>query len=158
MLLDTIKQDIGDSLKKGEHVRVETLRFLLAAVRNMAIAKYGSQGEAGVTDADVLDVIKKQVKTHKESIDAFTNAGRKELAEKEQAELTILSTFLPKEISDEELKAMIAPVVAQSDASTMPAGRQDFGLLMKSAMASVGGKADGGRVSAMIKEMLQERQ
>jgi len=157
MLLDDIKKDITDSLKKGDHIRVETLRFLLSAIRNMAIATYGAAGESAVKDSDVLAVIKKQVKTHKESISAFTSGGRKELADKESQELAILAAFLPKEISDEELKALLTPTVA-GDTSTMPAGRQDFGLLMKQAMSVVGDKADGGRVSSMLKQMLQERQ
>jgi len=150
MLLDDIKKDITDSLKKGDHIRVETLRFLLAAIRNTAIATYGNKGEEAMTDENILDVIKKQVKTHKESISAFTSGGRKELADKESQELAILAAFLPKEISDEELKALLTPTVA-GDTS-------NFGLLMKQAMSVVGDKADGGRVSSMLKQMLQERQ
>ncbi len=146
MLLDQFQQDVNVSLKKGDKVRVETLRFLLSAVRNLAIAKYGRAGEASLTDADVLDVVKKQVKTHRESIEAFQKGNRPDLVEKEQKELAILETFLPKELSDEELKALLAPVVAS--------GETNFGLLMKQAMAKVEGKADGGRVAAMLKQLL----
>jgi len=146
MLLDDVKQDMTASLKRGDKVRLETLRFLLAAIRNVAIAKYGASGEASITDADVLDVIKKQVKTHKESIEAFTNAGRTELAQKEKDELTILSAFLPNDLSDEALRELLKDV-AQS-------GEQNFGLLMKTAMAKVGGLADGGRVSKMLRELM----
>ena len=103
MVLDTLRNDLTSSLKKGDTNRVETLRFLLAAIRNVAIAKYGSAGEASLTDADILEVIKKQVNTHKESIDAFTKAGRTELSERESNQLHVLEEFLPKEISDEEL-------------------------------------------------------
>src|SRR3989339_230844 len=98
MLLDDLKADVLTSMKKGDHVRVDTLRFLLAAIRNAAISKYQAAGEAAMKDEDVLDVIKKQVKTHKESIEAFTKASRNELVLKEQGELTILEAFLPKEI------------------------------------------------------------
>lgn len=147
MLLDQIKTDVNDSLKKGDKTRVETLRFLLAAVRNEAIAKYQAAGEEKVTDADVLEVVKHQVKTHKESIEAFTKANRSELAAKEQAELAILETFLPKQISDEELKKLLEPVVVT--------GESNFGLLMKQAMAAVNGAADGGRVAAALKQMIK---
>lgn len=133
-------------MKKGDSVRVDTLRFLLAAIRNMAITKYGAAGETSVTEADILDVIKKQAKMHRESIDAFTKANRPELTAKEQKELNILEAFLPKEISDEELKKLLEPVASS--------GEKNFGLLMKAAMAAVGGKAEGGRVSALLRSML----
>ena len=153
MLLDDLKVDVLTSMKKHDHIRVDTLRFLLAAIRNAAIAKYQAAGEAAMKDEDVLDVIKKQVKTHKESIEAFTSAGRTELASKEQGELTILEAFLPKEISDEELKKLLEPVV-KSGESNLPAGRQDFGLLMKQAVGIVAGCADGRRVSTMLRNLM----
>lgn len=146
MLLETLKADLVTSMKAGDRVRVDTLRFLLSAIRNAAIAKYAAAGEAAMTDTDVLDVIKKQVKTHKESIDAFTKAARGELVAKEQAELAILETFLPKEMTDSELKKLLEPVVAS--------GESNFGLLMKQAMAVVAGKADGGRVASVLKQLL----
>ncbi len=148
MLFDEIRADVNESLKKGDKTRVETLRFLLAAVRNVAIAKYQAAGEEKVTDADVLEVVKHQVKTHKESIEAFTKANRPELAGKEQSELTILEAFLPKQMSDEDLKKILEPVVAT--------GETNFGLLMKQAMAAVKGVADGGRVAEMLKQMLRK--
>ena len=147
-MLDNLQTDMTSSMKKGDRVRVDTLRFLISAVRNYAIATYGNLWETSLKDADVLEVIKKQVKSHKESVSAFDSAGRTELARKEQTELDILTAFLPKGLSDEELKAMLADVVASADPS-------NFGLLMKSAMAKVGGQADGGKVSGMLKQLLQ---
>lgn len=147
MLLDSIKTDIQESLKKGNTLRLETLRFLLSHVRNAAINKYGPKAETSVTDQDVLDVVKKQVKTRKESIDAFTKGGRIDLAAKEKAELDILQAFLPQELTDEELKTILLPVVST--------GEKNFGLLMKQAMAKVSGRADGGRVSAVLKELMK---
>lgn len=149
MLLDDIKKDIGESLKKGDHIRVETLRFLLSGIRNTAITLYGNKGEEAMTDENVLDVIKKQVKTHKESVLAFQQAGRQDLVDKESQELAILSAFLPKEISDEELKALLMPALS-GDTS-------NFGLVMKQAMGYVAGKADGRRVSDLLKQLLQEK-
>ncbi|KKR78849.1 MAG: hypothetical protein UV58_C0025G0016 [Candidatus Wolfebacteria bacterium GW2011_GWC1_43_10] len=146
MLLDDLKADVLTSMKKGDHVRVDTLRFLLAAIRNAAISKYQAAGEAAMKDEDVLDVIKKQVKTHKESIEAFTKASRNELVLKEQGELTILEAFLPKEMTDEELKKLLEPVAKS--------GESNFGLLMKQAMQAVAGRADGGRVSSMLKQLI----
>ena len=145
ILLDSIKRDMIESLKKGDSVRVGTLRLVISGVGNAAIAKYGALGTASIVDADVVDVIKKQAKTHRESIEAFTKAGRTELADKEKAELSILEEFLPKELTDEELKVLLGPI-----AST---GGTNFGLLMKEAMAKVNGQADGGRVSTLLKSL-----
>lgn len=145
MLRDALQKELQESLKKGDSVRVGTLRFLLSAVSNAAIAKYGNQSEARLTDEDVLDAIKKQVKTHKESIDAFEKAGRAELAQKEKEELAILEVYLPKEISDEEIRKILEPVAASGG---------EFGPLMGKAMQAVAGKAGGGRVSAILKELL----
>lgn len=147
MLLDEIKSTLITSLKAGDTRRVDTLRFLLAAIRNAAISKYAARGEESLTDADVLDVIKKQTKTHKESIEVFDKAGRTELATKEKEELAILEAYLPKQLSDEEIKALLEPVVASGDTN--------FGKLMGAAMAAVKGKADGGRVATILKQMLQ---
>ncbi|MEK7129502.1 MAG: GatB/YqeY domain-containing protein [Patescibacteria group bacterium] len=147
MKLIQLQEDLAASLKSGKSDRVETLRFLLSAVKNSAIAKYGSEADAKLTEADILDVVKKQVKTHRESIEAFEKAGRQELAAKEKAQLAVLAEYSPKELSDEELKKLLEPVVA--------GGEQNFGLLMKQAMVQVAGKADGGRVAALLKQMIQ---
>lgn len=146
-LINTLQLQVSEALKSGDRVRVETLRFLLSAVRNAAIAKYGNKSEEAMTDDDVVDVIKKQVKTHRESVEAFTQAGRQELADIEKAQLVILEAYLPKQMSDEELKGLLKPIVASEE--------KNFGLLMGQAMAAVAGKADGGRVSALLKEMMQ---
>jgi len=149
MLRDSIQQDVNESLKAGKKDRVETLRFLLSAVRNAAIAKYNAQAETKLTDADVIDVVKKQIKTHRESVEAFEKAGRKELADKEKTQLAILTELAPKELSDEELKKLLMPIVASGEAN--------FGLLMKQAMAAVSGQADGGRIAGILKQLLSSK-
>jgi len=146
MFMDRLQTDIIMSLKAGKSARVETIRFLIAGVRNIVTAKYGVTWEKDMKDADVLDTVKKQIKTHRESIEAFEKAGRQELVDREKAQLTILEEFAPKELSDEELKKILAPIAAS--------GEQNFGLLMKQAMAAVRGQAEGGKVSAMLKSLL----
>ncbi len=146
MLVDELKHSVITALKQRDTRRVETLRFLLAAVQNTAIAKYGSDADTKLTDQDVLGVIKAQAKTHRESIDAFQKAGREKLATKEKEELAILATYLPKELSDEELQNILKPLAAS--------GEKNFGLLMGSAMKLVAGQADGGRVSSILKQLL----
>jgi len=146
MLMDRLQRDLNASLKARDGERVETIRFLIAGVGNLAGAKYGREWEKKMIDADVLDVVKKQIKTHRESIEAFAKGGRQELVEREKAQLSILEEFAPKELSDEELKKILEPIVAS--------GESNFGLLMKQAMAAVKGQAEGGKVSAMLKSLL----
>lgn len=146
MLLDTLKTDLVTAMKAHDQVAVDTIRFLMSAIRNAAIAKYGAASDTALTDVDVMDAIKKQVKTHKESIVAFAAAGRTELVNKESGELAVLERYVPAEMSDEELKTLLAPVAAS--------GEVNFGLLMRNAMAVVAGKADGGRVSSMLKNLM----
>jgi len=144
MLLDDLKSQLITAMKSHDAVTVDTIRFLLAAVRNVAIDKYGAEGETKITDADVLDVIKKQVKTHLESVDVFTKANRSDLVDKEKAQLSFLEQFLPRQLSDEQLIELLRPVAALGG---------DFGPLMGKAMAAVKGLADGGRVSAILKKL-----
>lgn len=146
MTLNDLQTDLNASLKAGKSVRVGTIRFLMAAVRNAAIAKYGNAWETSLTDTDITDVVKKQIKTHKESIEAFEQAHRSELVDKEKGELVILEEFAPGEMSDEDLKKLLAPIASS--------GETNFGLLMKQAMAAVQGKADGRRVAAMLNQMI----
>ena len=146
MLLQALQTEVRQALKSGDRVRVETLRFLLAATRNSAIDKYGNKADVAMIDEDVLDVIKKQVKTHRESVEAFTNAGRSELADAEKAQLAILEEYLPKQMADEEIKKILAPIATS--------GEKNFGLLMGQAMKAVKGQADGGRVSRILKQLI----
>jgi len=149
MIRDTLQKDLNDSLKKGLSVRVETIRFLMAAITNFGITKYGPDADKKLTDADITEIVKKQVKTHKESIDAFAKAGRQELVDGEKAQLTVLEEYAPKEMGDEELRKLLLPVSAS--------GEPNFGLLMKQAMALVAGKADGGRVAATLKQLMSSK-
>lgn len=93
MLLEEIKTTLSTALKAGDKRRVETLRFLLAAIHNAAIAKYGAESETKLTETDVFETIKKQVKSHKQSIEAFEKAGRIDLVTKEKEELAILESY-----------------------------------------------------------------
>src|SRR5512136_1422940 len=104
MLMDQLQKDLHTSLKAGKTDRVETLRFLIAGVRNFVIGKYGATWEKDIKDTDIQDVVKKQIKTHKESIESFEKAGRKDLVDRERTQLTILEEFVPEQLSDDELR------------------------------------------------------
>jgi uncharacterized protein len=146
MLIDRLQTDLIISLKAGKSARVETIRFLIAGVRNNATAKYGAGWEKKMSDEDVTDTVKKQIKTHRESIEAFEKAGRNELVDREKAQLAVLEEFAPKELSDEELKKILEPIAKS--------GEKNFGLLMKNAMAAVKGQAEGGKVAAILKSLV----
>ena len=103
-----------------------------------------------LTDDEVLHVLAKEAKKRKESATAFTDAGRPELAEREEAELAVLEAYLPAQLSDEELEVIVAQAVADTGATGMP----QMGQVMKAAQAAVAGRADGGRVAAAVKRAL----
>jgi len=145
MLLQDIQHTVTESLKKGDAVVVETLRFLIAAVQYEAIRTYGADAHTKVTDDDVMRVIKKQIKTHKESIEMFEKAERVELAAKEKAQLEILMRYVPSEMTDDELISVLQPFASAGG---------EFGPLMGKAMVAVKGKADGQRVSRVLRMLM----
>lgn len=148
-LLAALKKKIVVSVKARDSVRAETLRFLLAAAQNSAIAKYGNVGETMFSDEDFRQVVKKQVKSHNESVDAFTKGGRPDLVAKEKAQLVILEEFFPQELSDDELKSLLRPVAESSE--------KNFGLRMKKAMEIIKGQVGGGRVAAILKNLISQQ-
>lgn len=145
MLLEKIQSDLTTAMKARDQERVDTLRFLIAAVKKFDIDTYLPGSTQSLTEADVVKIVQKQVKTHRESIEAFQKAGRTDLVQKEQAQLAILETYMPKELTDTEIAAIVAKVKA--------AGAANFGQAMGMAMKEVAGRADGGRVAALVKEV-----
>ncbi|OGG01896.1 hypothetical protein A2Z33_01495 [Candidatus Gottesmanbacteria bacterium RBG_16_52_11] len=146
MRIDDIEKDLITAVKSRDRVKSEALRFLISEIRYSGIARYGAGWESDMTAADIAAVIQQQVKRHRESIDAYKSAGRDDLVSKETAELKILTAYQPQQIGDADLKKLLAEVAAS--------GEKNFGLLMKQAMVGLAGKADGARVSAMLREIL----
>jgi len=147
MLLDQIQKDLAVAQKTRDQIKVDCLRFLLGAVFDLQIEKYPPSKGGSLVDADVLSVISKQVKTHKESIEMFEKAGRKDLVDREKSELAILQSYLPEQISDEEVRSKIKDLKSQNP-------QADFPTLIKLAMGELKGKADGGLVAKLVKEIL----
>ncbi len=145
-LMDRIEKDIIIGMKAKEAVKVSTLRMLKSAVMNYLIQAKKDKAE----DAEVLSVLAKQAKQRRESLESFEKAGRMDLVDKEKAELAILESYLPKQLSDEELRSEVQKAIATSGAKT-PA---DMGKLMKVLMPAVQGKADGKRVQEVVRSML----
>jgi hypothetical protein len=137
---DRVKQDVVLAMKEGDKDRVQALRLVLSELQKAA--KEG--------DGDETAVLRRERKRRQESARAFREGGRDELAVAEEAEAEIIGAYLPAELSDEELDSIVAAAIAESGAVEM----KQMGVAMKAAMAKVGGRADGSRVSARVKAAL----
>ncbi len=144
-LLERLQEDLKNSMKAKDGTRVSVLRFLLAAVKNREIANKGP-----LEDEQVLQEITSSAKRRRESIDAFREAGRQDLVEKEEAELAILNDYLPEPMSEEDLRSLIQEVITATGASSMG----DLGAVMKQVMPRISGQADGKLVNQIVREIL----
>lgn len=148
-LLDKIQKDLVVAQKSKDALLVSTLRYLSSAVKNKEIELRPSGKALG--DLDVLDVLSKQIKQRKESMEEFKRGGRTDLFEKEQKELAILERYLPKQLSDEELSSLISDTIKELSASSI----SDMGKVMGALTPKVKGKADMSLVSSLVKKRLE---
>jgi len=146
MLFKKISTDYIQAMKNREALRSSTLNFLRAQIKNVMIDKRVEE----LDDAEVIAIIKKQVKQRQESIAQYAAGGRNDLAEKEQAELDILKGYLPQEMSAEELEPIVQAAVKEAGASSL----KDMGAVMKIVMSKTAGKADNKLVSELVKKFL----
>ncbi len=137
--------DLRQAQKSGDKTRVTVLRLVKAGVKNAEIA----QG-APIDDAGVIDVITREVKQHRESITEFTKGNRQDLVAKEEAELATLMEYLPKQMSREEVVAVVRQVIEQVGA----AGPGDKGKVMSQLMPQLKGRADGREANDIVTELL----
>ena len=144
-LTQQLQADMKSAMRAGDAERRDTLRMAIAAVQNAAKDK-----RADLTDEEALAVLTKQVKTRRESIKAYTDAGRDDLAAKEQAEIDILQPYLPAQLAEDEVRALVAEAIAATGASSP----KDMGRVMGALMPKVQGRADGKLVSAIVNEEL----
>jgi len=138
--------DIKDSMKKKEMEKLNTLRLVKAAMENFKIQKNTEK----LSDEQVLEIITKQVKQRRESYESFQKAGREELASKENAEIKLLSVYLPEPLSDEAIQAEVKTAISSTSASV----KADAGKVMKAVMPKLKGKADGKRINAIVMSLL----
>ena len=147
--MTTLKSQITEvltaTMRAKEMDKLTVIRGLQAAIKQIEVDERNE-----LDDAQVLAVIEKQIKQRKESIKAFEGAGREDLASKEQAELEVLSQFLPEAMTEEELDSMIAQTIAAQEATSM----KDMGKVMNSLRPIIAGRADPAQVSAKIKAKL----
>ena len=146
-LKEQLQSDLTAAMRARDQVGASTLRMALTAVTTEEVS--GTQHRE-LTDDDVLKVLTKEAKKRREAATAYTGAGRAELAAQEEAELAVLEGYLPQQLSDEELDGIVREAVASSGAS----GMSQMGLAMKAANAAVAGRAEGGRVAAVVRKVL----
>ena len=140
-----IADDVKHALRSGETLRLSVVRMLLSAVNYAEMAKM-----AELDDAGVVGVISKEIKQHRESIEAFKSGNRPELAAKEEAELAILQAYMPKQMGRDEIAGLVKQAIAETGAQ----GPRDKGKVMGKLMPQVRGKADGQEVNAVVTELL----
>lgn len=143
-LFSTIDADLKNAMKAHDELTLSVLRMLKSAIKN---AEISNKKEA--TDEDIIKVIGKEIKTRKDSSTQYSQNARPELAEKEDKEIKILAKYMPAELSDDELKKIVAAKIAEFGKD-----KSNFGMIMGASMKEVAGRADGNRVSQMVNSEL----
>ncbi|MBI2597175.1 GatB/YqeY domain-containing protein [Candidatus Daviesbacteria bacterium] len=147
-MIGKIQNDLKNAQFARDEVKVSTLRLLLSEVRNAEINKGGS-----LSDEDVISLVQKEVKKRKEAALGFRQGGREGSAKREEAELKVLESYLPAQLSNEELTKIVEETISEVGASST----LDIGKVMGMVMSKVAGKADGGSVSQIVKEKLSNK-
>ncbi|AXI99642.1 hypothetical protein CYPRO_0355 [Cyclonatronum proteinivorum] len=149
-LYDTLLADLKESMKAREERRTLVLRSLKSGILEKEITNRTGGERSEITDELVLEVITKAAKQRRDSLEQYRNAGRADLAEVEEQELAIIEAYLPKQLTKDEIEAIVSEVIAQTGAS----GMKDMGKVMGQLMPKVKGKADGKLVNTVVKEKL----
>lgn len=140
-----LRQDLKQAQLNRDVVKVSTLRLLLSEVANVQIQK----GEA-LSDLDILNILQREVKRRKESVQAFRNGGREELAQQEESERLVLEQYLPEQLSDEELSKLVEVSIVESGAR----GMSDIGRVIGLVMGKAQGRVEGATVSQLVRAKL----
>ena len=148
-LKEKLQADLTDAIRARDEVKSGTVRMLLTAITNEEVA--GKTAKV-LNDAEIITVLARESKKRREAVDAYTEAKRDDLANKEKAEGVIIAQYLPEQLSEAELKKMIADAIAETNA----AGPAGMGLVMKVLQPKIAGKADGGLVSSLVKAALAQ--
>ena len=148
-LKEKLQTDLTDAIRARDEVKSGTIRMLLAAITNEEVA-----GKAAriLVDAEVITVLSREVKKRREAVEAYTQAKRDDLASKEKAEAAVIALYLPEQLSEAEIKKLIADAITETNA----AGPAGMGLVMKALQPKIAGKADGGLVSSLVKAALPQ--
>ena len=146
-LKEKLQSDLTDAIRSQDAVKSGTIRMLLAAITNEEVA--GKSAKV-LSDAEVITVLSREAKKRREAVEAYTNAKRDDLANKEKEEAVVIALYLPEQLSEADIKKLIADAIAETNA----AGPAGMGLVMKVLQPKIAGKADGGVVSSLVKAAL----
>ena len=141
---------LKEAMKSKDSARLSTLRLINAAIKDREIALRGSAEDTKLSDDDILGILGKMVKQRQESVRAYEEGGRLELAEKEQSEINIIEDFLPRQLSDEEADAAVNNAIESLGATSI----RDMGKVMGALKSKYTGQMDFGRVGPMVKDRL----
>ena len=146
-LKEKLQNDLTSSMRARDEIRSSTIRMILTSIKNEEVA--GKEAR-DLSDAEIIMVLSREVKKRREAAEAFDQAGAKDRADQERAEGEVIAEYLPAQLSESEIKELIAAVIAETGANS-PA---QMGLVMKSLQPKTAGKADGGLVSSLVKAAL----
>lgn len=147
---ERIREDFITALKEKRLLEVSVLRMLMAAIKNKEIEK--KKKEKSLNDEEIIEVISSEVKKRKEAVGEYKKGGRQDLAEKEEKEMGILVRYMPKQFSEDELRAKVKGVIKKLGVSSP----QDLGRVMGALMGEIKGKADGSLVNKIVQEELKK--
>lgn len=149
ILFERIREDMKDAMRAKDKVRLGTLRMLLADVKKKQIDS-GVGAAAEMEDADLIRMIRSAVKSREDSVTAYRDGGRDDLAVKEESEIAVLNAYLPKPLSERELETMAKEVIVSTGAASL----RDMGRVMKEIQAKAAGRVDGKAASEVVKRLL----
>lgn len=145
-LAERLNEDMKQAMKDGNKFRLSTIRLVRAAIKNQEI-----ELRRPLDDSDTLSILSRELKQRRDSLLEFTNAGREDLASNVSAEIEIISEYLPKQLNEEEIKAIVVQTMQETGSSS----KADMGKLMGALMPKVKGVADGKLVNGIVQQLLQ---
>jgi uncharacterized protein YqeY len=149
-LRDEITDALKTAMKAGDKRRVSTLRLIAAAIKDRDIQGRTQGPDAGVADPQIVEVLAKMVKQRQESLEIYEKAGRDDLAQQEREEIVIIQSYMPKQLSDEEVKSVIAAIIKDVGAASL----KDMGKVMSALKTHYAGQMDFAKAGATVKAML----
>ena len=148
-LKEKLQADVTDAIRARDDIKSGTVRMLLAAITNEEVAGKVSKV---LTDVEIITVLSREAKKRREAVEAYTQAKRDDLTNKEKAEAAVIAQYLPTQLSEDEIKSLISEAITETNAS----GAAGMGLVMKVLQPKIAGKADGGLVSGLVKSALAQ--
>lgn len=147
-LREEVSADLKNALREKRTLDLSVLRMLQSAIRNREIDK---RGKEELTDAEVIEVIGSEIKKRREAVSEYTKANRQDLADKERAEIDVLMQYMPKQMTEDEVRDEVKKAITETEAKST----KDLGKVMKVLMPRMKGKAEGGLVNKVVKEELE---